>query len=120
METRRKILSFLLVMAFLSVWGNGWGVEGMKQPVGKPYAEGELLVKFREGVSEARIQEVLRQTETEVTKFLRIVKVYVLKLPQGAAVEDMVKKFQALPEVEYAEPNRVVTIQEKPEKLQEK
>jgi hypothetical protein len=31
-------------------------------------------------------------------------------------VEDMVKKFQALPGVEYAEPNRVVTIQEKPEK----
>jgi hypothetical protein len=115
METRRKILSFLLVMAFLSVWENGWGVEGMKQPVGKPYAEGELLVKFREGVSEAQIQEILRQNGTEVTRFLRTLKVYVLRLPPGAAVEDMAKKFQSLPEVEYAEPNYTVTIQEKPE-----
>jgi hypothetical protein len=116
METRKKTLSFFLAMAFLTVCGNGWGVEGVKPPGGKPYAEGELLVKFKEGVSEAQIQEVLRQTGTKVTEFLRTLKIHVLKIPPGAAVEDMVKKFQALPGVEYAEPNRVVTIQEKPEK----
>jgi hypothetical protein len=32
----------------------------------------------------------------------------------------MLKKFRALPEVEYAEPDYVVTIQKKPEKPQEK
>jgi hypothetical protein len=116
METRRKALSFFLAMAFLTACGNGWGVEGLKPPGEKPYAEGELLVKFKEGVSEAQIQEVLGQTGTKVTKFLRTLKIHVLKIPPGAAVEDMVKKFQALPGVEYAEPNRVVTIQEKPEK----
>ena len=116
METRRKTLSFFLAMAFLTVCGNAWGVEGLKPPGEKPYAEGELLVKFKEGVSEAQIQEVLGQTGTKVTKFLPTLKIHVLKIPSGAAVEDMVKKFQALPEVEYAEPNRVVTIQEKPEK----
>jgi len=50
-----------------------------------------------------------------MTKFLRTLKVYVLKLPPGAPVEDMRKKFQALPEVEYAEPNYTVTIQKKSE-----
>ena len=113
------IYAFLMILSLLAAQ-NGWNMEGAKKPTGKPYAEGELLVKFRAGVSEARIQEVLRQTGTEVNRFLRIVKVYVLKLPPGAAVEDMLKKFQALPEVEYAEPNRVVAIQEKPEKPQEK
>ena len=107
-------------MAFLAVCGNGWGVEGVKPPEGKPYAEGELLVKFKEDVSRDRVEEILRQTGTDVTRFLHTLKVYVLKLPPGAAVEDMVKKFQALPEVEYAEPNHTVTIQEKPESPREK
>ena len=118
---RIKLPVCALVMILLFLFGqNGWGVEGVKQPTGKPYMEGELLVKFREGASEGQIQEVLRQTRTEVIKFLRIVKVYVLKLPPGATVEDMQKKFQALPEVEYAEPNYTVTIQEKPERPQAK
>jgi len=111
METSGKTLSFFLAMAFLTVCGNGWGVEGVKPPGGKPHAEGELLVKFKEGISEAQIQEVLRQTGTKVTKFLGTLKIHVLRLPPGAAAEDMVKKFQALPEVEYAEPNYMVTIQ---------
>ena len=111
METRRKTFSFFLAIAFLAVCGNGWGVEGVKPPGGKPYAEGELLVKFKEGVSEAQIQKVLRQTGTKVTKFLLPLKIHVLKIAPGAAAEDMVKKFQALPEVEYAEPNYMVTIQ---------
>ena len=109
------IFIVIMILSLLAVQ-NGWGMEGAKKPTGKPYVEGELLVKFKEGVSEAQIQEVLRQTETKVTEFLRTLKILVLKIPSGAAVEDMVKKFQALAEVEYAEPNRVVTIQEKPEK----
>jgi hypothetical protein len=113
------ILAVMMIFSLLAVQ-NGWGMEGANKPAGKPYAEGELLVKFREGVSEARIQEVLRQTGTGVSKFLRTVKVYVLKLPPGAPVEDMRKKFQALPEVEYAEPDYTVTIQEKPESPQAK
>jgi thermitase len=111
METRRKTLSFFLAMAFLAACGNGWGVEEVKPPGGKPYAEGELLVKFKEDVSRDRIEEILRQTGTGVTRFLRTLKIHVLRLPPGAAVEDMVKTFQALPEVEYAEPNYTVTIQ---------
>jgi hypothetical protein len=107
---RQTILVFMMILSLLAV-ENGWSMEGANKPTGKPYAEGELLVKFKEGVSEAQIREVLRQTGTEVSKFLRIVKVYVLKLPPGATVEDMKKKFQTLPEVEYAEPNYTVTIQ---------
>jgi hypothetical protein len=115
MENRRRVLSFLLALAFLSVCGTGWGVEEVKPPGGKPYAEGRLLVKFKGEVAQDRIQEIFRQTGTEVTRFLRTLKVYVLRLPPGASVDEMVKKFQALPEVEYAEPDYTVTIQEKPE-----
>jgi hypothetical protein len=49
METRRKILSFLPVMAFLSLWGNGWGVEGVKPPVGNLMPKGNCWPSSEKG-----------------------------------------------------------------------
>jgi len=111
MERSKSAGIALILVLSLLVAQNGWGMQGAKKPTGKPYAEGELLVKFKAGVSEAAIQEVFRQNGTEVIRFLGSLKIYVLRLPPGTAVEGAVKKFRSLPEVEFAEPNYAVTLQ---------
>ncbi|MBI5050371.1 MAG: hypothetical protein HZC11_05775 [Nitrospirae bacterium] len=77
----------------------------------KQYAEGELLVKFKEGISEERIKEIISQKGASVIKFIENIKVYHLKLKKGQNVEDAIKEFASMPEVQYAEPNYKVKIQ---------
>lgn len=77
----------------------------------KQYAEGELLVKFKEGVTDERAKEIISQKGASVIKFLESIKVYHIKLKEDQNVEDAVKEFSALPEVQYAEPNFKVKIQ---------
>ncbi|MBI4838688.1 MAG: hypothetical protein HY806_06010 [Nitrospirae bacterium] len=46
----------------------------------KLYIEGELLVKFKDGVTEERIKEIIAQKGASVIKFISNIKVYHLKL----------------------------------------
>ena len=77
----------------------------------KQYVEEELLVKFKEGISEERIKEIISQKGASVIKFIENIKVYHLKLKKGQNVEDAIKEFASMPEVQYAEPNYKVKIQ---------
>ncbi len=78
---------------------------------GRQYAEGEVLVKFKEGVSEGKALELISGKKATVIKFLENIKVYHIKLKGGQSVEDAIKEFSAVPEVEYAEPNYKIKLQ---------
>jgi general secretion pathway protein D len=69
------------------------------------YLESELLVKFRDEVNEGTAREIIAGKGASVIRYLEGIKVYHIRLPKGLPVEDAVKDFSALPEVEYAEPN---------------
>jgi general secretion pathway protein D len=69
------------------------------------YAEGELLVKFREGITDEAAREVIAKRGAAVIKFMEGIGVYHLRLQQGQETEDAMKEFSAMPEVQYAEPN---------------
>ena len=104
----------LLIITWLFAQESGWGMEKWGGAPEKGYKEGEILVKFKKEVPEARIQEMNNEMGTEILKFFRFTRFYLLKLPPGATVESMMEKFRALPEVEHVEPNSLVTIQQKP------
>ena len=74
------------------------------------FVSGELLVKFKEGVPEEKIRSIISQKGSTVLKYTENIRVYLLKLKKGQSVEDAVREFSDLPEVEYAEPNYIVTI----------
>lgn len=69
------------------------------------YVQAELLVKFKDGVTDERAREIIALQGATVIRLLEAVKVYHIRLKEGQAVEDAVKTFSALPEVQYAEPN---------------
>lgn len=67
--------------------------------------EGELLIKFRKGVSRERAEELVRAQGAAVDRYLDPAGLYVVKLPADADVEESVRSFSRLNEVERAEPN---------------
>ena len=69
------------------------------------FLEGELLVKFKEGVNDDTAREIIARKGATVIRYVEGIKVYHIRLPKGLAVEDAVKGFSSLPEVQYAEPN---------------
>jgi general secretion pathway protein D len=75
------------------------------------YEQGELLVKFREGTLQERISEILRTEGASIISVLKPKGVYNIKLKKGQEVREAVKIFNNYKEVEYAEPNYVMKIQ---------
>jgi general secretion pathway protein D len=69
------------------------------------YVQGELLVKFKEGVTDEAAREIIAKQGATVIRFLESIKVYHIRLKKDQDVEDAVKEVSALPEVQYAEPN---------------
>lgn len=75
------------------------------------FAENELLVRFREDVSEDEILNILLNQEAAIIKFHDRIGVYHIRLKKGRSVEDAANEFAAMPEVKYAEPNYRLKIQ---------
>jgi len=75
------------------------------------YKQGEVLVKFKEDASQARIAEILSGEGASIISALKPEGLYLVKLKQGEDVRDAVKKLIRFPEVEYAEPNYIMKMQ---------
>jgi general secretion pathway protein D len=69
------------------------------------YAEGELLIKFREGITEDKALSVISQKGATIIKFDEKMDLYNIKLKKAQSVEEALKDFMSLPEVLYTEPN---------------
>ncbi len=77
----------------------------------KHYVEGELLLKFKEGVPIERARDILSQKGAAVIKFMENTEIYHIKLRPGQEVEDAIKEFSSEPDVLFAEPNYKIKIQ---------
>jgi general secretion pathway protein D len=75
------------------------------------FSEGELLVKFKDGTSEERITEILTAEGASVISFLRPGGPHHIKLKEGQDVGKAVEIFKIYQEVEYAEPNYIMKMQ---------
>jgi general secretion pathway protein D len=71
----------------------------------KPYPEGELFLKFKEGVSEEEARSIIGQKRASVREYYKHIRVFYVQLRQGLPVEEAMKEFGAIPQVQYAEPN---------------
>jgi len=72
------------------------------------YKEGELLVKFKSGVSASVSAMTHQAAGASVKKTFNIVPgLEHVKLPQGVSVSDAIVQYMSDPNVEYAEPNYI-------------
>jgi subtilisin family serine protease len=81
---------------------------------GKKYREGELLVKFRKNVTDSeKVRLHARFHSAKVREFGKL-RLHHVRLRKGMTVEDAVKLYNAEPDVEYAQPNHIASIQSQP------
>ncbi len=71
------------------------------------YVPGELLVKFRSGVSRHLAQATHRSFGSRAIKRFRRINVDHIKIPEGWSVEEAVAIYRLDPDVEYVEPNYI-------------
>jgi len=71
------------------------------------YVPGELLVKFRSGVSRHLAQATHRYLGSRTIKRFRRINVDHIKIPEGSSVEEAISVYRLDPDVEYAEPNYI-------------
>jgi general secretion pathway protein D len=71
----------------------------------KRYIEGELLVRFRDGVSDEIAREIISRKGASVIRYMANLNVFHVSLGSGQDIEKAVGEFSAVPEVLYAEPN---------------
>jgi general secretion pathway protein D len=69
------------------------------------YAEGELLIKFKEGVTEDKALSIISQKGASIIKLDGEMDLYHIKLRKAQSVEEALKDFMSIPEVLYTEPN---------------
>jgi general secretion pathway protein D len=73
------------------------------------YESGELMIEFREGVTPEAAHSIITQHGGTVIE-VREGGVYHIKLKEGQDVEEAMKKFSAIPEVEKADPKYKIEI----------
>jgi subtilisin family serine protease len=72
-----------------------------------PYAPGEILVKFKEGLSKEYTERIHSALGFKAAGDLKRVPIQRIKIPDGWSVEEAVSLYRADPDVEYAEPNYI-------------
>src|SRR5208283_4055108 len=87
-------------------------VFGQKQhEKGPQYREGELLVKFKQGLFTKSIETVHKRYGSEKIREFPSLRLHLVKFKQGQSVEEAISLYKADPAVEYAEPNYIVSAQ---------
>ncbi len=82
----------------------------VQKPTAPEFVEGELLVKFSQGINSQAVTTAFAQVGVEAIKFVPQIEVYHAVIKTGKSVEEAVAELKSLPNVEYAEPNYIYTI----------
>jgi len=82
------------------------GEARMGQNISGEYRPKEVIVKFRDDVSDAEIAIIARSEEMETMKVLSR-RVYLFRITGSSSMTDTIEALKGRKEVEYAEPNYV-------------
>lgn len=74
----------------------------------KKYAEGEVIVRFGDAVSEKEVARINSIMDASAKQKIPVGKnTFLLQLPEGLSVPEAVDKYKKFDEVEYAHPNYI-------------
>jgi hypothetical protein len=106
------LLSTVLFFCVNPLW-SGEPDTSVKEKVkaGKDYKEGELLVKFKVDVSEEKKEKVHKKFGSEKIKEFKGLSIDQIKIKEGLSVEEAIELYSTEPDVEYAEPDYIMTTQ---------
>jgi len=82
-------------------------------PQKQSYVPGQILVKFREGVSHEETLALHSRLGSTILKHFQKLNIDLIKIRSGLTVEEAIRLYQEDPPVAYAEPNYIRRIQPK-------
>ena len=71
------------------------------------YVEGEIMVKFKEGIPKDEAANIIQSLGCRQIKHIDGLEIYCLSISSGKSVAEMVDLFQKDPRVKYAQPNYI-------------
>ena len=74
------------------------------------FAPDRVLVKPKEGASAEAVEAINRKNGARTEKKIPRTRVSVVKLPRGLQVAEAVERYEASPEIEYAEPDFLLSV----------
>lgn len=109
---RARWLAWVLIGGLLvgTACSRGKKEEQREEKGAAEYVPGQMLVKFKVGVSSTQIDSLNELHGVTIIRKLERLDVLLLKIPEDRTVPQMVEVYQKNPNVEYAEPNAVVRI----------
>ncbi|OQW35226.1 MAG: hypothetical protein A4E19_16780 [Nitrospira sp. SG-bin1] len=78
--------------------------QASESPV-KRFVPRQVLVKFKNGVSQERIVSILKSNRTDLIAELQQGRLYHVTILNDRSIESVITELTSHPEVEYAEPN---------------
>jgi hypothetical protein len=77
----------------------------------KNYVRGQILVKFKDGTDEQAIESIEKEVSLKTIRIVHAPNLYLMKILNGSSVETIMERLKDFPEVDFSEPNYIVTIQ---------
>lgn len=97
---------FSRILLLILLWAlSAAGAEAMSKAPPEPFVEGQLLIRFHDGVAPERAEEIIHLEGGEVLEVIGHSRIYLIALPEDMAVPEGVEAFEKYPEIRYAEPN---------------
>lgn len=111
---KRSLLLVLVGLLVLGFTGLSFGQElfeksGVRTIEGPKWQPGEIIVKFKRGVSEDVIREINQRHGSSVLSISKRGQFRRLRIPRNRTAEEMVAIYSRNPNVEYAEPNFIAS-----------
>lgn len=80
---------------------------GMKR---KGYAPGEILVKFKDGTKKEAIEVIQKELHLNTVRVISSSNLYLMKIPEGSSLQQIMDSLRKYEEVKYSEPNYVRSV----------
>ena len=116
MDTRRLLFlfSFLLASTLPLIAAPSWAADpAVSDP--SSYFPGQVLVRIQAGTSAEQVRKIAETAGAEVARRLTSWGAYLFTFDESTPVEEVIRKLQSDPVVEYAEPNARITAFKQPQ-----
>ena len=87
------------------------GISGQSTIDGKRYQSDEVLIKFKEGTDRNTVDVIRQRLNLKEIKVIVKPDLYLMKIMDGSSIDNVISRSRDLPEIEYAEPNYIHTIE---------
>jgi len=108
----KRFTLFWTLIILCSVTVNSWGLS--RKPPEPTYVQGQVVIKFQEGVTSERAVEIIEGEGCGIKKVLKRTGLHLVDLADGMDVPQALERFKSYPEILYVEPDyRVELLEEK-------